>query len=72
MTRTNIDIDDDLIDAVMRTYRLGSKRAAVDFALRRTLHDPMDTDSALAMEGSGWEGDLDQMRSESVVGLPPT
>lgn len=35
MSRTNIEIDDDLIDRPMRTYRLGTKREAVDLALRR-------------------------------------
>ena len=32
MGRTNIDIDDELIERVMRRYRLPSKRAAVELA----------------------------------------
>ncbi|HEX9832281.1 MAG TPA: type II toxin-antitoxin system VapB family antitoxin, partial [Mycobacterium sp.] len=35
MSRTNIDIDDELVAAAMRMYRLDSKRSAVDLALRR-------------------------------------
>ena len=62
MSRTNIDIDDELVARVMRSYRLESKKAAVDFALRRVLHDPMTTDEVLGMRGSCWEGDLDAMR----------
>jgi Arc/MetJ family transcription regulator len=33
--RTNIEIDDALVERAMRIYRLGSKREAVDLALRR-------------------------------------
>ena len=35
--RTNIVIDEDLASAVMQLYGLDSKRAAVDFALRKVL-----------------------------------
>jgi Arc/MetJ family transcription regulator len=41
VSRTNIDIDDDLISRVMRRFNLPSKRAAVDMALRRLLGEPM-------------------------------
>jgi Arc/MetJ family transcription regulator len=61
--RTNIDIDDDLLDRAMRMYRLKTKREAVDFALRRLVAQPLDRDEALAMGGSGWDGDLDALRS---------
>jgi hypothetical protein len=50
VSRTNIEIDDRLVALVMRRYRLASKREAVD----------------LALEGSGWEGNLDQMRRSRV------
>jgi Arc/MetJ family transcription regulator len=46
----------------MRRYGLRTKRAAVDLALRRLDLEPMDRDEALAMRGTGWEGDLDQLR----------
>jgi len=62
MSRTNIDIDDALIERVMREHRLPSKRAAVDFALRRLVVEPLTIEQALAMRGTGWEGDLDAMR----------
>jgi Arc/MetJ family transcription regulator len=62
MTRTNIDIDDALVERVMRRYRLSSKRAAVDLALRRLVGDPMTREEVLAMQGTGWSGDLDAMR----------
>jgi Arc/MetJ family transcription regulator len=63
MGRTNIEIDDELVERVMRRYRLPSKRAAVDLALRRLAGDPMSRDEALAMEGSGWAGDLGALRA---------
>jgi Arc/MetJ family transcription regulator len=62
MTRTNVELDDKLVRRVMRRYGLPSKRAAIDLALRRLDLQPMTRKEALAMRGSGWEGDLDQMR----------
>ncbi len=59
MARTNIDIDDDLVERAMRIYRLPSKREAVDYALRQLVGDPMSREEALAMEGQGWGGDLE-------------
>ena len=65
MTRTNIELDDSLVDEVMRRYRLPTKRAAVDLALRRMVGDAMGPDEALAMEGTGWIGDLDELRADT-------
>lgn len=62
MSRTNIDIDDDLVLGVMRRHGLRTKKEAVDYALRRLSAVPMTTDEILAMEGVGWDGDLDAMR----------
>ena len=67
MSRTNIDIDDELVERVMRRYRLPSKRAAVELALRRLAGEPMSRDEALAMEGTGWSGDLDELRAPDTV-----
>ncbi len=71
MTRTNIDIDDDLVAEAMRRYGLSSKREAVAFALRRLVGPVMSRDEMLAMEGSGWEGDLDVLRSDGVKPVGP-
>lgn len=51
----------------MRLYRLHSKREAVDFALRRLVGEPMGPEEALAMEGSGWGGDLSDIRSPDEI-----
>lgn len=68
MTRTNIDIDDDLVAEVMRRYAVATKREAVDLALRRLVGPRMSTDEILALEGSGWDGDLGEFRNDSVEG----
>ena len=67
MTRTNIEIDDLLVDRAMRLYRLPSKREAVDLALRRLVGEPMGREEALTMEGSGWAGDLEEIRSPDEI-----
>jgi Arc/MetJ family transcription regulator len=67
MSRTNIEIDDELIERVMRLYGYRTKREAVDRALRRLDLEPMSMEEALAMRGSGWEGDLDEMRRPDPV-----
>lgn len=69
MSRTNIDIDDHLVTEVMRRYALPSKRAAVDLALRRLVGDALSVEEALSLQGSGWEGDLDEMRTSRVPEL---
>lgn len=68
MARTNVDLDERLVAEAMSRYGLRSKREAVDFALRRLLGEPMSPEEALALEGTGWEGDLDRMRSARVAG----
>jgi Arc/MetJ family transcription regulator len=67
MARTNIEIDEELVGRAMRVYRLRSKREAVDFALRRLVGEPMDRHEALAMEGSGWAGELAEIRSPDEI-----
>ncbi len=66
MARTNIDLDDDLVIAVMERYHLRTKREAVNFALRRAAGPALGRDFLLALEGSGWSGDLSEMRSTRV------
>ena len=63
MTQTTIDIDDKACTSVMRRYGLSTKGEAVNLALRTLAAEPMTLEETLAMEGSGWEGDLDEMRA---------
>lgn len=63
MARTNVDIDDEACARVMARYRLETKRDAINLALRTLAAEPLGLDAALAMRGTGWEGDLDEMRN---------
>ena len=47
----------------MRRYRLTTKREAVNFALRALAAEPCGVDEARRLRGSGWEGDLDELRA---------
>jgi Arc/MetJ family transcription regulator len=64
MSRTNIDIDEDACASVMRRYRLATKREAVNFALRTLAAEPLELDEARQLRGSGWDGDLEEMRMD--------
>ncbi|MGQ0831179.1 MAG: type II toxin-antitoxin system VapB family antitoxin, partial [Microthrixaceae bacterium] len=50
VSRTNIDLDDELVDRAMRMYRLESKRAAVQLALERLVGERLTTAEILTME----------------------
>lgn len=63
MSRTNIDIDEDACQVVMERYQLSTKRDAVNFALRTVAGERLSVEEARSLRGSGWEGDLDQMRT---------
>ena len=65
MGRTNIEIDDELIERVMRRYGFRSKREAVERALRSLDVEPLSRDQILELEGMGWDGDLDSMRADA-------
>ena len=63
MSRTNIDIDDELCQRVMERFHLKTKREAVNLALRHVADEPLGLDDARSMRGSGWDGDLAEMRT---------
>ena len=65
MSRTNVVLDDELVARVMRLYRLPTKRAAIDFALRAVAGSGERRDM-LDLRGSGWEGDLTELRRDRV------
>lgn len=66
VSRTNIVIDDVLVAQVMARYSLRTKREAIDFSLRRAIGGVMTKEEALAMRGTGWDGDLDDLRSVKI------
>jgi Arc/MetJ family transcription regulator len=64
MSRTNIDIDDELLSHAMQRFpKLRTKREVVNYALYKLLGEPYTREEVLAMQGTGWDGDLDEMRS---------
>ena len=53
----------------MHAFGLSTKRQAVHLALERLLGGgPMSIEEQLAMEGAGWDGDLDAMRDDRLEG----
>ncbi|AQG79857.1 type II toxin-antitoxin system VapB family antitoxin [Spirosoma montaniterrae] len=61
--RTNIDINDELLQEIMELTRIKTKREAVNLALDEFLKTLRRRD-LLAMFGNvTWEGDLEQMRT---------
>jgi Arc/MetJ family transcription regulator len=68
MSRTNVEIDDELVAQAMKLYGLRTKREAVDLALRR-LVGRVSTNphrGMLELQGIGWEGDLEEMRRSKI------
>ena len=63
MSRTNVNIDDTACAEVMRRYHLRTKREAVNFALRALAVEPFGVEEARRLRGSGWEGDLGELRT---------
>lgn len=56
--RTNIEIEDDYVRAIMQRYRLRTKTEAVDLALRKAAGEPMTREEVLAMRGSHSIGEV--------------
>jgi Arc/MetJ family transcription regulator len=67
VSRTNIDLDDRLVEMAMQRYGLRTKKEAVDLALRRLVGGVMTREEALAMEGFGWDGDLAEIGGVVVI-----
>jgi len=67
--RTNVLIDEDLIERAKKLTGLSTKRAVVDEALR-TLVRLREQEEVRSLRGSlSWEGDLDELRGRRVDDL---
>lgn len=60
--RTNIEIDDALLEAAMQATGQTTKRGTVEEALRRVVAQHGRRQAIKEMSGLGWEGDLEAMR----------
>ena len=66
--RTNIDIDDEVLDRLMKITGAKTKKQAVNDALREALHRKQTIEATLALRGTvEWEGDLDAMRRDKPI-----
>ena len=52
MSRTNIELDNELLEKVMSRYGVHTKTEAVDLALRKLAGQPLSIKEALEMRGS--------------------
>jgi Arc/MetJ family transcription regulator len=64
VTRTNIDIDDDLMTRALRTADVATKREAVEEALRAVIRISRQRQALDDLRGIGWDGNLDEMRGD--------
>jgi Arc/MetJ family transcription regulator len=65
--RTNIDIDDALMAEAMETLGVKTKREAVTRALEEVVRIKRQLRALDELRGSGWEGDLDEMRASKYI-----
>lgn len=69
MGRTNIEIDDELVEQAMRLTGVRTKREVVDIALRRLVEKGTLYRSVRRLRGKlAWNGDVDQWRSARTNG----
>lgn len=68
MGRTNVVVDDLLIEKAMKRYNLKTKREIIDLALRRLVGEYEQIDM-LELQGMGWDGDLEELRRDRMSEL---
>ncbi len=62
MSRTNIDIDDELMAETMRVTGKATKKGAVEEAMRQIVREARQRLALERLWGIGWEGNLEAMR----------
>ena len=62
--RTNIEIDDELLEEAMTATGLLTKKATVEEALRQVVAAHRRRKAIDALAGIGWNGDLETMRRD--------
>ena len=67
--RTNIVIDDDLMAEAMVAAGVKTMREAVHEALSRMVRAKRQRDAWEALRGTGWQGNLDDMRTDKPLPL---
>ena len=65
MARRSLDLDEALVERAMRLFNVPTEHELVDLALRRLVGGgPLTIDEQLELRGIGWDGDLDDLRSD--------
>ena len=62
--RTNIEIDEHLMKRAMKALGQSTKKATVAEALQLAVERAERLDALHQLRGLGWEGDLDEMRTD--------
>ena len=65
--RTNIEIDDTLMKEAIAALGAKTKREAVEESLRRTVRAKQQLEAIKGLRGTGWDGDLDDMRTSKYI-----
>ena len=63
MSINSENIDEEACARVMCLYGYKSRNEAINFALRTVAKESCGLEEALKLRGSGWEGNLDEMRA---------
>jgi Arc/MetJ family transcription regulator len=63
-TCTNVEIDEGLMKRALQAAAVATRRAAVDEALRLVVRLHRQKQAIKNLQGIGWEGDLNEMRSD--------
>lgn len=66
-SRTNIEIEDDYVRAIMDRFGVHTKTDAVDLALRHLAGQPMSRDQAMSMRGSNAIGEIPEDPTPRVI-----
>ena len=65
--RTNIEIDDALMTEAMEALGAKTKREAVHMALEKVTRKARQLRALEELRGSGWEGNLEEMRTSKYI-----
>ena len=63
MASITVDIDDEACAEVMRRFAFTTRSEAVNYALRALATRRAPLEEVHDLQGIGWDGDLDEMRS---------
>ncbi len=66
--RTNIEIDEALMQEALKATGTKTKREAVEVSLRLAVRLKRQRDALNTLWGIGWDGDLDEMRQSRDFG----